>query len=111
GLVAGTRTVDAERIREAVALGVREIGENYVQEAAEKLPALADLPITRHFIGHLQRNKAHRAVEWFDVVQSLDSLPLAESLSRRAVALERVLEVLLEVNVAGEATKSGVAPE
>jgi pyridoxal phosphate enzyme (YggS family) len=103
--------VDVERIRAAVAHGVSEIGENYVQEAAAKLPALADLPLTRHFIGHLQRNKARHAVEWFDIVQSVDSLPLAESLSRRAMARGRELEVLLEVNVAGEATKSGVAPE
>jgi pyridoxal phosphate enzyme (YggS family) len=110
-LVAVTKTVDADRIRAAVALGIGEIGENYVQEAAAKLPLLADLPIIRHFIGHLQRNKAQRAAEWFDGVQSLDSLPLAESLSRRAVALARELEVLLEVNVAGEAAKSGVAPE
>jgi PLP dependent protein len=110
-LVAVTKTVDAERIRAAVALGVSEIGENYVQEAAGKLPVLADLSITRHFIGHLQRNKARRAVEWFDMVQSIDNLPLAESLSRQAMALERELEVLVEVNVAGEATKSGVAPE
>jgi pyridoxal phosphate enzyme (YggS family) len=110
-LVAVSKAVDVERIRAAVAHGVSEIGENYVQEAAAKLPALADLALTRHFIGHLQRNKARHAVEWFDVVQSVDSLPLAESLSRRAMARGRELEVLLEVNVAGEATKSGVAPE
>jgi len=82
-----------------------------VQEAAAKLPALADLPLTRHFIGHLQRNKARHVVEWFDIVQSVDSLPLAESLSGRCMALGRELEVLLEVNVAGEATKSGAAPD
>lgn len=110
-LVAVTKTVDVERIRAAVAHGVSEIGENYVQEAAQKLSLLADLPLTRHFIGHLQRNKARHAVEWFDIVQSVDSLPLAESLSRRCMALGRELEVLLEVNVAGEATKSGIAPE
>lgn len=109
-LVAVTKTVEAERIRAAVTLGVREIGENYVQEAAAKLPALADLTITRHLIGHLQRNKVNRAIELFDVVQSLDSLPLAERLSRRAVEAERALAVLLEVNVAGEESKSGVAP-
>ena len=117
-LVAVTKTVEVERIRRAVVLGVREIGENYVQEAAAKLPALADLPITRHFIGHLQRNKAGRAVELFDAIQSVDSFPLAASLSRhvaqvsqRGGGVGRELEVLLEVNVAGEATKSGVAPE
>ena len=117
-LVAVTKTVAVERIREAAALGIREIGENYVQEAAAKLPALADLPITRHFIGHLQRNKASRAVQLFDTIQTIDSLPLAISLSRlmaqaalRGGDTRRDLEVLLEVNVAGEATKSGVAPE
>jgi pyridoxal phosphate enzyme (YggS family) len=116
--VAVTKTVEPERIRAAVALGAREIGENYIQEAAAKWPALADLSINRHFIGHLQRNKANRAVKLFDTIQSVDSLPLAASLSRlmapdvpgREVA-ERPLEVLLEVNVAGEVSKSGVAPE
>jgi PLP dependent protein len=117
-LVAVTKTVDEERIREAVGLGIREIGENYVQEAAAKLPALADLPITRHFIGHLQRNKASRAMPLFDTIQTIDSLPLAVSLSRHVAPAppsggdtRRELEVLLEVNVAGEASKSGVAPE
>jgi pyridoxal phosphate enzyme (YggS family) len=117
-LVAVTKTVAGERIREAAALGIREIGENYVQEAAAKLSALAAVPITRHFIGHLQRNKASRAVQLFDIIQTIDSLPLAVSLSRHAAQAalgggdtRRELEVLLEVNVAGEASKSGVAPE
>lgn len=110
-LVAVTKTVDVERIREAVALGAREIGENYVQEAAAKLPGLADLPITRHFIGHLQRNKAGRAVQLFDTIQTIDSLPLAISLARHGAQARRELEVLVEVNVAGDGAKSGVAPE
>src|SRR5712692_11348027 len=117
-LVAVTKTVAVERIREAAALGIREIGENYVQEAVAKLSALAAVPITRHFIGHLQRNKASRAVQLFDIIQTIDSLPLAASLSRHAAQAalgggdtRRELEVLLEVNVAGEASKSGVAPE
>jgi PLP dependent protein len=117
-LVAVTKTVEPERIRTAVALGIREIGENYVQEAAAKWPALADLSFTRHFIGHLQRNKASRTVQLFDTIQSVDSLPLAASLSRLMAdgamgrtSAERPLEVLLEVNVAGDASKSGVAPD
>jgi len=117
-LVAVTKTVDPERIRAAVALGIREIGENYVQEAAAKWPLLADLSVTRHCIGHLQRNKANRAVQLFDTIQSVDSLPLAASLSRLMASdspgreeAHRPLEVLLEVNVAGETTKSGVAPD
>jgi len=109
-LVAVTKTVDVERIREAVAAGVREIGENYLQEAEPKLNELADAPLVRHFIGHLQRNKARRVVELFDVVQSVDSRRLAQALSRRAVALGKNLDVLLEVNISGEATKAGAAP-
>ena len=117
-LVAVTKTVEPERIRAAVALGIHEIGENYVQEAAAKRSALADLSITRHFIGHLQRNKASRTLELFDTIQSVDSLPLAANLSRLVVqgmpggdGTEHTLQVLLEVNIAGEASKSGVAPE
>jgi pyridoxal phosphate enzyme (YggS family) len=110
-LVAVTKTVEIARIREAVAAGVTEIGENYIQEAEPKLRALRELPLRRHFIGHLQRNKAGRAVEWFDVIQSLDNLLLAEAVARRAQTAGRSLDVLLEVNVAGEASKSGVAPE
>ena len=77
-LVAATKTVEVDRIRAAIALGVREIGENYVQEAAAKQPGLADLSITRHFIGHLQRNKAGPAVQLFDeYVQSCGGNPLS----------------------------------
>jgi pyridoxal phosphate enzyme (YggS family) len=110
-LVAVTKLVEADRVRAAVALGVREIGENYVQEAVAKLPTLAGLPITRHFIGHLQRNKVSRTLELFDMVQSVDNLPLAQSLSRRAEAMGRELEVLLEVSLQGSDTRAGVAPE
>jgi pyridoxal phosphate enzyme (YggS family) len=110
-LVAATKGVAPARIRAAVAAGVREIGENYVQEAVPKLEELSDLSLTRHFIGHLQRNKAGGAVGLFDMIQSLDSPALAEAVGRRARALGREVDVLLEVNVAGEASKSGVAPE
>jgi pyridoxal phosphate enzyme (YggS family) len=110
-LVAVTKTVETGAIREAVGAGITDIGENYVQEAEPKLRALSDLPLRRHFIGHLQRNKAGHAVQWFDVIQSLDSLPLAEAVARRAQTAGRALDVLLEVNVAGEASKSGVEPE
>ena len=109
-LVAATKGVDVERIRLAVAAGVTEIGENYVQEAAAKFPALAEFALTRHLIGHLQRNKVGRAVELFDMVQSVDSEPLARALGRRAVAIGRVIDVLIEVNVSREPAKFGVAP-
>jgi pyridoxal phosphate enzyme (YggS family) len=110
-LVAATKGVEPARIREAIALGVREIGENYVQEAIPKLQELAELDFTRHFIGHLQRNKAGIAVGAFDVIQSLDGPALAEAVARRARALGRDVDVLVEVNVAGETSKTGAAAE
>jgi len=109
-LVAVTKTLAPEVVRLAYALGLRDFGENRVQEAREKRLALA-LPEARwELIGHLQSNKAARAVELFDRVQSLDSERLAAALDGRAASLGRTLPVLLEVNVSGEASKSGLAP-
>lgn len=110
-LVAATKGVTPSRIREAIAAGVREIGENYVQEAIPKLNELEDLRLVRHFIGHLQRNKAGAAVGAFEVIQSLDSPALAQAIARRARDLGREVDVLVEVNVAGDGGKTGVAPE
>lgn len=100
----------AEAIREAVAAGVRHLGENRVQEAQGKRPLLADLPgeVTWHMVGHLQTNKVKTALNLFDIIHSVDSIRLAEAISRRAQ--ERV-PIFLEVNVAGEATKYGFAPQ
>jgi pyridoxal phosphate enzyme (YggS family) len=110
-LVGVVKTVPVERIREAVSLGLADLGENRVQEAETHIAALGRSGARWHMIGHLQRNKAGRAVELFDRVQAVDSAALAEALSRRAVAAERTLPVLVEVNVSGEATKFGAAPE
>ena len=110
-LVAVSKTQPVEAIREALAAGVREIGENYVQEAEGKLPALAGEPVLRHYIGHLQKNKAGKAVALFDLVQTVDSAELAQALGRRALGVGKVLDVLIEVNISGEASKFGVAPE
>jgi len=130
-LVAVTKTVQPERIREAYDAGVRHFGENRVQEAQAKRAALADLPITWHLIGHLQSNKAKAAREIFQWVHSVDSLRIAERLEQAAqrsadrpsgqapeqappVATAR-LPILIEVNLGAEATKSGIpesaAPE
>jgi PLP dependent protein len=109
-LVAVTKTVDVSRIRAALAAGIEEVGENYLQEAVPKLAELRGHAVIRHFIGHLQRNKAARAVEWFDAIQSLDSEPLARAVGRHAAARGRAVEALIEVNIAGEASKFGVAP-
>ena len=109
-LVAVTKTIGIGRIRAALAAGVGEVGENYLQEALPKLAELRGHAVIRHFIGHLQRNKARRAVEWFDVIQSLESEELARAVGRHASRSGRSLEVLVEVNIAGESSKSGVEP-
>lgn len=105
-LVAITKSVEASAIRTAFNCGIRNFGENRVQEAEGKIGQLADLEsaVTWHMVGHLQSNKAKTAVELFDIIQSVDSVKLAEILSRRT---EKPLPVLLEVNVSGEATKGG----
>jgi PLP dependent protein len=106
-LVAVTKTHPAQTVRAAHAAGLRVFGENYVQELAAKRAALADLDLTWHFIGHLQRNKAKEVAGRCALIHSVDSLALAQALDRRAAATQ---DVLVEVNVAGETTKSGVAP-
>jgi hypothetical protein len=109
-LVAVSKQVDAHRIRQAIAAGVADIGENYVQEAAGKRPHV-QAPARWHFVGHLQRNKAGQAVALFDMIQTVDSLSLAQAIGRRAQVAGRTVEVLIEVNTSGEATKFGVPPE
>lgn len=108
-LVAVVKTVPAERVREAVSLGITDLGESRVQEAEAKVAAVGRASARWHMVGHLQRNKAGRAVELFDRIHGVDRLELAQALSRRAVLLGRVMPVLVEVNVSGEATKHGVA--
>lgn len=108
-LVAVTKTVDAARVRDAAALGLRTFGENRVQEAREKIPAVSG--VSWHMIGSLQRNKAKEAVRLFDVLESVDSEALAEELSRRAVEQERAVDVLVQVNMAREPQKHGASPE
>ncbi|MBN1484162.1 MAG: YggS family pyridoxal phosphate-dependent enzyme [Chloroflexia bacterium] len=111
-IVAITKSFPVEVVRLAVAAGLKEIGENRVQEAGRKRAQLADLTGVRwHMVGHLQRNKAKDALELFDLVHSLDSKRLAEELERRAAAAGRVLPVLVEVNVAGEESKWGFSME
>jgi PLP dependent protein len=110
-LMAVSKTQPPERIREAYRAGLRVFGENRVQEFAGKVDALRDLPDAEwHLIGHLQSNKVAKAVELFRSVDSIDSLKLAERLDSAAQKLAQKLEVLIEINVGGEAAKSGVAP-
>ena len=110
--MAVTKTHPPKRIREAYAAGLRLFGENRVQEFDGKAAALADLQGAEwHMIGHLQTNKAAKAVHLFAAVDSIDSLKLAEKLDPAARMLNRRLPVLIEINTGGEAAKSGVAPE
>lgn len=107
-LLAVTKTFPPEVVLEAHALGLREFGENYVQEFERKAPVVRALEGARfHLIGHLQSNKSRRAGELFDVIQTVDSPKLA----RRLDALGRPLEVMIEVKLSPEETKSGCAPE
>jgi pyridoxal phosphate enzyme (YggS family) len=110
-LVAVSKTVPPAAIREAIAAGVSDIGENYIQEAREKFEALRGIPVAWHFIGHLQTNKARFAVRMFDLIHTVDSYRLALELDRCAKKLQKVQDVLIQVNVSGEVAKSGVAPE
>ncbi len=107
-LIVVTKTVDAERIREAVAAGAAILGENRVQEAKEKIEKLGQIA-SWHLIGHLQTNKAKYAVKLFDMIHSVDNLDLAKELDKQAGKIGKVQNVLIEVSIAGEAAKAGVA--
>jgi pyridoxal phosphate enzyme (YggS family) len=110
-LVAVSKTFPPEAIRQAIVAGVSDIGENYIQEARDKFEALQGTAVKWHFIGRLQTNKAKQAVRMFDLIHTLDSYKLALELDRCARRLHKIQPVLIQVNVAGEATKAGVAPE
>jgi PLP dependent protein len=111
-LMAVSKTFPAERIREAYDAGLRLFGENRVQEFAGKIDSLRDLSKAEwHLIGHLQTNKAAKAVELFAAVDSVDSLRLAQKLNAAAQQLGKKIKVLIEINIGGEAAKSGAAPD
>ena len=109
-LVAVSKTVEAARIKEAIEAGASILGENYIQEAQKKIEEIGH-PVSWHFIGHLQSNKAKYAIRLFDMIHSLDSIPLAEELNRRAEQADRVIKVMVEVNLSKEATKFGTDEE
>jgi pyridoxal phosphate enzyme (YggS family) len=111
-LVAVTKTFDAATVLEAAAAGLTHFGENRVQEAAPKIQAVgaARLAPTWHLVGHLQSNKAKQAVQLFDLIHTVDDAPLARKLDAAAAAAGKRQHVLVQVNVAGEAAKQGVAP-
>jgi PLP dependent protein len=111
-LVAVSKTHPAERLREALEIGVKDFGENRVQEAETKILSVGRGAANWHLIGHLQTNKARRAVSLFDVIHSLDSVSLAERLEHSCIQEDRKeLRVLIQVDLASEPTKSGIAPD
>jgi hypothetical protein len=110
-IVAVTKSQPLEAVRAALAAGLGDIGENRVQEALSKMEAWPEAPVRWHLIGHLQTNKAKRAVGRFALIHSLDSLRLADELERVAAARGLVQDVLVQVNVAREPQKAGVAPD
>lgn len=109
-IVAVTKNIAVEKIKQAIDCGIEIIGENKVQEAQAKYTQM-DKKVLWHLIGHLQTNKVKKALEIFDLVQSVDSLKLAEEINHRAKEKNKILPILIEVNTSGEPTKYGVKPE
>jgi pyridoxal phosphate enzyme (YggS family) len=110
-LLAVSKTKPAQALREAYAAGLRDFGENYLQEALGKQLELADLPLIWHFIGPIQSNKTRAIAEHFDWVHSVDRLKIAQRLSEQRPADLPPLNICIQVNVSGEASKSGCAPD
>ena len=109
-IVAVTKNVEPERIIEGIDAGIKIIGENRIQEAEEKFKFITK-DVEKHLVGHLQTNKVKKALELFDLIQSVDSLHLAQEISKKAKEKEKPAEVLIEVNTSGEPSKYGIKPE
>lgn len=111
-LVAAAKTRSADEVRAAIRGGVKILGYNYVQEAAAIKQEIGENPAVRwHMIGHLQRNKAKQAVELFDMIETIDSLRLAETVNRHCAKIDKQMPVLIEINSGRERNKTGVFPE
>ncbi|TWI66973.1 hypothetical protein LZ24_02808 [Desulfobotulus alkaliphilus] len=110
-LVAVSKTKGEPLIREAFEAGQILFGENYVQEATAKAENLAALPISWHFIGHLQRNKARFVVRYFDLIHSVDSLRLAEEIHKQSEKISKIQNILIQVHLGGEESKAGIHPK
>ncbi len=110
-LIAVSKTVSADRIKHAIQSGITSLGENYIQEAVEKIEALSSESVAWHFIGHLQSNKAREAVKRFDVIHTVDRLKLAKTLNREARKINKIQKILIQVNIGRETTKSGIPAE
>lgn len=109
-LVAVTKTVDSDRIKEAINCGIKVIGENRVQEIEKKFPEIGD-EVEWHMIGHLQTNKVKYIVDKVSMIQSVDSLKLAQEINKQFGKRGRIIDVLVEINIGKEPNKSGIEPE
>lgn len=107
-LVAVTKLVNIHQIREAINAGIKIIGENRVQEAKNKFQQLKD--IKWHLIGHLQKNKVKDAIEIFDIIQSVDKIELAEEINKRAGQINKIIDILIQINISEEESKFGISP-
>jgi pyridoxal phosphate enzyme (YggS family) len=110
-LLLATKTVEPARIIQAIEAGETLIGENKVQEYHDKAEALSDIRCEKHFIGHLQSNKIKEVLKYVSCIQSVDSISLAEKLSDQLIKLDRTLDIYLQINTSGEASKSGAEPK
>ena len=109
-LVAAAKGRSAEEVLEAIDAGVKIVGENYIQEAEEKYNVIGK-KAKWHFIGHLQKNKVKKAVKIFDMIETVDSLEIAEAIDKACAEAGKIMQVLIEINSALEKNKSGVLPE
>jgi len=109
-IVAATKSCDPTEINEAIAAGIEIIGENYIKEIEEKYKIILG-KVKIHCIGHIQTNKVKKAVELFDMIQTVDSVSLAKEINKRCKNIEKIMPVLIEVNIAKEENKHGCRPE
>ena len=110
-ILGASKKQSPEKIRIAFELGIKLIGENYIQEAEKKINELGKLPIEWHFIGRLQTNKVKKALNLFSLIQTLDRIKLAQEIQKQAEKKNLIVPVLIEVNIGRESTKGGVDPE
>lgn len=109
-LVAATKSRNTEEILEAISAGIKTIGENYVQEAEMKFATIGN-KVKWHLIGHLQTNKAKKAVKIFDCIETVDSFELAKTIDKECVKINKIMPIMIEINIASEPQKNGCLPQ
>lgn len=110
-LVAVSKKIPSEQVLPAIDAGIKILGENYIQEAVEKIISISDDTVAWHFIGHLQSNKAKYVVRHFELIHSVDSVKLAKEINKQAKKINKVQDILVQVNISKEQSKSGITVE